>query len=137
MAKHVVALAADIPPGERKLVTVRGRPIAVFNLGGTFYGLLNRCPHEGGPMCEGILTGLIEADTPGDYRYSRVGEVLRCPWHGWEFDIRTGRSWCDPGKVALRTYPAEVASGATLVQGPYAAETIPVAVEDDYVVVDV
>ncbi len=137
MAKHVVARVAEIPPGERKLVTVRGRPIAVFNLGGTFYGLLNRCPHEGGPMCEGILTGLIEADTPGEYRFTRQGEVLRCPWHGWEFDIRTGQSWCDPGKVALRTYPAEIASGAALVQGPYMAETIPVAVEDDYVVVEV
>ena len=137
MSRHVVARAAEIPPGERKLVTVRGRPIAVFNLGGEFFGLLNRCPHEGGPMCEGILTGLIEADVPGEYRYSRVGEVLRCPWHGWEFDIRTGRSWCDPEKVGLRNYPVEVAPGARLVEGPYVAETIPVRVEDDYVVVDV
>jgi len=137
MSKHVVARAADIPPGARKLVTVRGRPIAVFNLGGTFYGLLNRCPHQGGPMCEGVLTGLIEADTPGTYRYSRVGEVLRCPWHGWEFDIRTGRSWCDPEKVSLRNYSVEVAPGQLVVEGPYVAETIPVTVEEDYVVVQV
>ena len=137
MSKHVVARAADIPPGERKLVSVRGRPIAVFNLGGAFYGLLNRCPHQGGPMCEGVLTGLIEADTPGIYRYSRVGEVLRCPWHGREFDIRTGQSWCDPEKVSLRTYKAEVTSGQRLVEGPYVAETIPVSIEDDYVVVEV
>ena len=137
MSKHVVARAADIPPGGRKLVTVRGRPIAVFNLGGTFYGLLNRCPHQGGPMCEGVLTGLIEADTPGTYRYSRVGEVLRCPWHGWEFDIRTGQSWCEPGKVALRNYSVEVAPGQLVVEGPYVAETIPVTVEEDYVVVQV
>ena len=77
MSKHVVARATDIPPGARKLVTVRGRPIAVFNLGGTFYGLLNRCPHQGGPMCEGVVTGLIESDTPGEYRFSRAGE-----WQG-------------------------------------------------------
>ncbi len=137
MSKHVVARAADIPPGGRKLVTVRGRPIAVFNLGGTFYGLLNRCPHQGGPMCEGVLTGLIEADTPGTYRYSREGEVLRCPWHGWEFDIRTGRSWCDPEKVTLRNYSVEVAPGQRVVEGPYVAETIPVTVEEEYVVVEV
>jgi len=137
LSKHVVARAAEIPPGGRKLVTVRGRPIAVFNLGGAFFGLLNRCPHEGGPMCEGVLTGLIEADVPGAYRYSREGEVLRCPWHGWEFDIRTGRSWCDPEKVGLRNYPVEVATGARVVEGPYVAETIPVRVEDDYVVVEV
>ena len=137
MSKHVVARAADIPPGGRKLVTVRGRPIAVFNLGGTFYGLLNRCPHQGGPMCEGVLTGLIEADTPGTYRYSREGEVLRCPWHGWEFDIRTGQSWCDPEKVSLRNYSVEVAPGQRVVEGPYVAETIPVTVEEEYVVVEV
>ena len=137
MSKHVVARAADIPPGGRKLVTVRGRPIAVFNLGGTFYGLLNRCPHQGGPMCEGVLTGLIEADTPGTYRYSREGEVLRCPWHGWEFDIRTGQSWCDPDKVSLRNYSVEVAPGQRVVEGPYVAETIPVTVEEEYVVVEV
>ena len=59
MSKHVVATVDEIPPGGRKLVTVRGRPIAVFNLDGEFYGLFNRCPHQGGPMCEGILTGLI------------------------------------------------------------------------------
>ena len=137
MSKHVVARAAEIPPGGRKLVTVRGRPIAVFNLGGTFYGLLNRCPHQGGPMCEGVLTGLIESDTPGEYRFSRGGEVLRCPWHGWEFDIRTGRSWCDPEKVTLRNYTVEVTRGRQVMEGPYVAETIPVTVEEDYVVVEV
>ena len=77
-------------------MTIRGRPIAVFNLDGEFFGLFNRCPHQGGPMCEGILTGLIESDEPGHYRYSRKGEILRCPWHGWEFDVRTGQTYCDP-----------------------------------------
>src|SRR5579872_7618086 len=81
MSKHVVATVAEIPPGQRKLVTVRGRSIAVFNLDGEFFGLFNRCPHQGGPMCEGILTGLIESDEPGHYQYSRKGEILRCPWH--------------------------------------------------------
>ena len=79
MSKHVVATVAEIPPGQRKLVTVRGRSIAVFNLDGEFFGLFNRCPHQGGPMCEGILTGLIESDEPGHYKYSRKGEILRCP----------------------------------------------------------
>ena len=68
MSWHVVAAVRDIPPGGRKLVTVRGRPIAVFNLGGEFFGLLNRCPHQGGSLCEGALTGLVEAVSPGDYR---------------------------------------------------------------------
>ena len=123
--------------GGRKLVTVKGRPIAVFNLGGTFFGLLNRCPHQGGPIAEGVLCGLVESREPGRYRYSRAGEILRCPWHGWEFDIRTGRSWCEPDRIAVRSYAVEVAAGAAAAREPYAAETVPVSVEDEYVVVEV
>ncbi|MBN8875816.1 MAG: Rieske 2Fe-2S domain-containing protein [Rhodospirillales bacterium] len=137
MSKHVIATVAEIPPGSRKLVTVRGRPIAVFNLGGEFFGLFNRCPHQGGPMCEGIVTGLIAADEPGRYSYARDGEIVRCPWHGWEFDIRTGHSVIDPAKINLRRYKVEVAAGETVAEGPYVAETVPVSVENDYVVVDV
>jgi 3-phenylpropionate/trans-cinnamate dioxygenase ferredoxin subunit len=137
MSWHVVAAVGDIPPGGRKLVTVRGRPIAVFNLDGEFFGLLNRCPHQGGSLCEGVLTGLVESITPGEYRYSRKGEILRCPWHGWEFDVRTGQSYCDPEKIRTKAYPVGVEAGQTVVEGPYVAETIPVKVEENYVVVDV
>ena len=57
--KHVVAAVGDIPPGGRKLVEVNGRAIVVFNLGGEFFALSNRCPHRGGSLCEGKLTGLV------------------------------------------------------------------------------
>ena len=137
MSKHVIATLDELPPGSRKRVIVRGRPIAVFNIGGSFYGLLDRCPHQGGSLCAGALTGLIESDAPGAYRYTREGEILRCPWHGWEFDIRTGQSWCDPAKIRAKSYPVEVTPGQSVVEGPYVAETIPVSVEESYVVVDV
>lgn len=136
MAKHVVAPAAEIPPGSRKLVTVRGRPVVVFNLGGEFFALHDRCPHQGGSLAAGHQCGLLEADGPGRYRYSRPGEIIRCPWHAWEFDIRTGKSWCDPARVKVRPYPAEVQPGRALAEGPYVAETFPVTIEDDYVVVE-
>lgn len=136
MSRHVVATAQEIPEGGRKLVTVRGRPIAIFNLKGEYFGMLNRCPHQGGPMCEGLITGLRQAREPGDYVYSRAGEIVRCPWHGWEFDIRTGQSFCEPDRVHLRTYPVEVAAGSAVVEGPYVAETIAVSVEEQYLVVE-
>ncbi len=136
MSRHVVALAAEIPPGARKLVTVRGRPIAIFNIGGEFFGLFNRCPHQGGSLCDGVLTGLLQSSDPGTFRYIRKGEILRCPWHGWEFDVRTGQSYCDPERLRTRTYPVGVAHGQALVEGPYVAETVPVSVEQDYVVVE-
>jgi nitrite reductase/ring-hydroxylating ferredoxin subunit len=136
MSKHVVAPARDLPPGSRKLVEVEGRAIVIFNIGGEFFALLNRCPHQGGNLCEGKLIGLVESSEPGIYRYSREGEILRCPWHGWEFDVRTGRSWCDPARIRTKTYEVGVEPGRSLVEGPYRAETFTVTVEEEYVVVD-
>jgi 3-phenylpropionate/trans-cinnamate dioxygenase ferredoxin subunit len=136
MPKHVVAAADEIPPGGRKLVEVNGRAVVVFNLGGEFFALNNRCPHRGGSLCKGVTVGLVQSSEPGDYRVSRKGEIIRCPWHSWEFDIRTGQSRCDPGKVRTRRYEVAVEAGATLVEGPYRAETFPVSVEGQYVVVE-
>jgi nitrite reductase/ring-hydroxylating ferredoxin subunit len=137
MSRHVVAAARDIPPGGRKLVRVNGRDIVVFNIGGEFFGLLNRCPHQGGNLSQGTLIGLVESREPGDYRYSRPGEILRCPRHGWEFDVRTGQSWCEPARVRAMRYPVAVESGNNLAKGPYVAETFPVSVDEQYVVIEV
>jgi nitrite reductase/ring-hydroxylating ferredoxin subunit len=137
MTRHVIAPVDELPPGTRKFLTIDERPIAVFNIKGEFFALANRCPHQGGSLCEGRLTGLVEASTPGEYRWSRRGEIIRCPWHGWEFDVRTGKSWCEPSKVRARQFNVSVAPGSALVEGPYVAETFPVSVEDDYVVLEV
>jgi 3-phenylpropionate/trans-cinnamate dioxygenase ferredoxin subunit len=131
MPKHVVARVADIPPGARRLVQLDHRAIAVFNVGGEFFAVNDRCPHGGGSLSCGVLTGLVEAEAPGRYRYSRKGEILRCPWHAWEFDLRTGRSVCDPRRMKVKQWPVSVEHGADLV-----AETFPVTVEDDYVVIE-
>ena len=136
MAKHVVAVTDEIPPGGRKLVEVKGRAIVIFNVGGEYFALNNRCPHKGGSLCQGRLTGLVESVEPGSYRYSRRGEIIRCPWHGWEFDIRTGRSRCDPQTLRARNYAVSVQPGAELMEGQYVAETFPVSVEEEYLVVE-
>ena len=62
--------------------------------------------------------------------------MIKCPWHGWEFDIRTGQSWCDPGKTRVRAYDASAIDGAELEQGPYVAETVPVEIDSAYVVIE-
>jgi nitrite reductase/ring-hydroxylating ferredoxin subunit len=136
MAKHVIAKAGEIAPGGSKTATIRGREIAVFHVSGEYFALLNHCPHEGGPLCKGKLTSLVESDKPGTYKVSRPGEMLRCPWHGWEFDIRTGQSYCDPDKVRVRAYEVKVEAGDALAKGPYIAETFPVSIEENYIVVD-
>ena len=137
MSRHVVAPTSEIPQGGRKLFHVKGRPIAIFNIGNEFFGLLDRCPHQGGSLSAGIITGLLQSPEPGKYSYTRKGEIVRCPWHGWEFDIRTGQSYCDPARIKTRAYPVSTEPGTTVVKGPYLAETVPVRVEEDYIVVEV
>ena len=136
MAGHIVASVDQIPPGQRKLVEVGGRAIVVYNLGGEFFALANRCPHRGGSLADGIQTGLVESTAPGQFSYSRPGEMVKCPWHGWEFDIRTGKSWCDPSRLRIRQYPVSVRPGTQLVEGPYVAESFSVRLEDNYIVVE-
>jgi 3-phenylpropionate/trans-cinnamate dioxygenase ferredoxin subunit len=105
----VVARADEIGPGERKLVTVGGRSIGVFNIDGEYHALRSRCPHQGGPLCAGFQFAPVRAQAPGEpYTRGRDGEIIRCPWHGWEFEIRTGRSWFDPARTRVRSYPARV-----------------------------
>jgi nitrite reductase/ring-hydroxylating ferredoxin subunit len=135
--RQVVARAGDVAPGGCKLVNVAGREIGVFNVGGQYFALANRCPHEGGPLCQGRIGPLILSDGPGTYRLAKDKEFLRCPWHGWEFDIRTGQSWCDPKSTRARQFQVTVEPGEKLVKGPYVAETFPVSVEEEYVVVEV
>ncbi len=137
MAKYVVAPAADVPPGGRKRVELRGRPVVIFNLGGEFFAMLDRCPHQGGNLSEGCLVGLIESTEPGQYVFSRQNEIIRCPWHGWEFDIRTGQARCEPDRFRATQYDVDVAQGAVLGDGVGMAETFDVTVEDSYIVVDV
>ncbi|MBV8616719.1 MAG: Rieske (2Fe-2S) protein [Acetobacteraceae bacterium] len=137
MSRHVVAAVGEIAPGACKIVSVRGREIGVFFVNGEYFALFNRCPHEGAALCRGRLFAAMEADRPGQYRLARRGEMLRCPWHGWAFDIRTGQSWCEPDGAKARTYNVSVEPGETLAKGPFVAETVPVSVERDYVVVEV
>jgi nitrite reductase/ring-hydroxylating ferredoxin subunit len=135
--RHVVATATEIPPGGRKIVTIRGREIGVFNHGGEYFALLNRCPHQGGELCKGTLVGLATSRQPGKFQWSRAGEMLKCPWHGWEYDIRTGQSWCDPNDTKVKAYDVTLEPGDALARGPFIAETFAVTIEESYVVVDV
>ena len=122
--RFVVAGADEIEPGARKIVDVEGRSIGVFNIDGQYFALRNRCPHQGGALCEGKLWGSLEATAPGNFRYSATKEILTCPWHGWEFHVRTGRSWCAPERLRVRTYDVSV-------------ETYPVEIQEENVVVEV
>ncbi len=109
-----VGRVSELAPGERRLVDVKGRAVGLFNVNGRFVAALNLCPHELAPVCRGRVGGTTLPSPPGEYRWGREGEILACPWHGWEFDLTTGRALADP-RVRLRLYPVAVEDGTLFV----------------------
>lgn len=114
--RYVVADSAEIPPGGRKIIKVAGREIGIFNVGGEYFALRNVCPHMGAPICRGRTRPLVVWDEEtftgssttaamdsGGVAFQREGEILKCPWHLWEFDLRTGTSMHDE-ELQVRTY---------------------------------
>ena len=136
MGRYVIGKVAELPPGERKIVEAEGRSIGVFNVGGNFYGLRNSCPHQAAPLCLGSIKGMNMPSKPGEYTWAREGEILRCPWHGWEFDITTGRSVFNPHKTRVRSYEVTVEPAAESDEDEQ-VETYPISVEDGFVVLHV
>jgi nitrite reductase (NADH) small subunit len=130
--RHVVARLKDFPPGTRKIIEVDGRSIGVFNIEGVLYALRNSCPHQGAPLCLGVVSGTTFASKPYEYVYGRDNEIVKCPWHGWEFEISTGRSIFNPHKVRVRTYEVRVEPAAE--EEEPSVETFPVTVEDGLVI---
>ncbi|MET3847453.1 MULTISPECIES: Rieske (2Fe-2S) protein [unclassified Paenibacillus] len=134
MGRHVIGAAVELPPGKNKIVTVEGRSVGVFNVNGSYFALKNACPHQGAPLCMGRVTGMTLPSEPGQYLYGRDGEILRCPWHGWEFDITNGKSIFDPHKCLVKTYKVEVEEENIEEESP-SVETYEVKVEDAKIVV--
>ncbi len=74
--------------------------VAIFNVDGQLYATQANCTHRGGPLCQGGLWG----------------EIVTCPWHGSEFDVRTGEVKAGPATEPLKTYPLSVQNGEVVVE---------------------
>jgi 3-phenylpropionate/trans-cinnamate dioxygenase ferredoxin subunit len=111
---------------------VRRRAIGVFNVHGEYYALRSLCPHQGAPLCLGTITGTARSDSPGEIIWERAGQILRCPWHGWEFDIATGRSVLNPHRLRVGTYNVTVKLPDP--EEDPSVESFDVTVEDGWVV---
>lgn len=105
--KQIVIGKADLQPGDRRIMTVEGRSIGLFNVNGTYHALHNRCPHMGGPLCEGPVTGTAMPTEKAEFIYGLENELVRCAWHGWEFEIKSGRCLSSE-KVRARSYAVTV-----------------------------
>jgi nitrite reductase/ring-hydroxylating ferredoxin subunit len=131
MRRVVIARVEDFPTGSRRIVQVEGREIGVFRVGDRYYGMRNRCPHQGGPLCEGRIVPRLIATTPGSIALSSDRPpLIVCPWHRWQYDLGTGEAYA-PGDPHARSYSVTVDGGATLQ-----AETFEVEIDNDYVVLN-
>lgn len=101
MAREItrVAALADIPVGALRYADVDGLPIALANVGGTIYAFSDTCRHEGGPLSSGVL----------------IGDTVTCPWHGWTYNVRTGKAIVPPVGIRVPTYEVIVTDGEVFV----------------------
>jgi len=113
-----VASLEDLRRERCRVVEVDGRPVAVLSVGDDLFAVSNRCPHMGAPMCAGSVGGTLVASAPQEFVYGRHERVLRCPWHGWEFDLGSGRSLFEPRRVGLRVFAVTCVDGQVLLQVP-------------------
>ena len=94
MAEVFVSKAAEFKEGDRKIVKTAKGEVGMFFEGGTFYAYSNQCPHQGGPACEGVMMNkvvdIIAADRTYQGQTFSDARHFVCPWHGYEFDLKTG-----------------------------------------------
>jgi nitrite reductase (NADH) small subunit len=101
----LVGDAAELVEGKFKIVKQGALNIGVTRLrDGTLRAVRNWCPHKGAAICKGIVGGTWPPSRPGDLAYDREGEILICPWHGFEYDLRTGDELYRKVPTRLRFY---------------------------------
>lgn len=112
LIRRFVCALDELPPGTMKLVEAGKFGVGVYNVRGSLHAIVNYCSHQGAPLCLGSVHGTTEADPtqPDGIRLVRDGQIVRCPWHQWEFDITTGRNVADPRR-RVRTYEVDVSNG--------------------------
>ena len=111
--RYAVGAIDEFVAGQAKLVEVNGRSIGIFRIDDQIIAVLNLCPHAGAPLCRGQVRGTTLSGAPGEFRWGRQGEILACPWHGWEFDLLTGECLTDRRK--LHRYPVYIEDGMVYV----------------------
>ncbi|MFD1987715.1 Rieske (2Fe-2S) protein [Mesorhizobium newzealandense] len=97
----------DVAAGQPKIVTIGRMSVGIFLLDDGYAALLNICPHRAGQLCLGPVSGTTRQTDRAEFVYERAGELIRCAWHGWEFDIRSGKCLVDE-KLKARTFPVHI-----------------------------
>jgi len=122
MREVVIGKAAQFPDPGRRVIEVDGTEVGVFCVGGKFTAFENVCPHMGGPICQGKIIARVQELVAPDrtslgLSFSKDQTNVACPWHGYEFDISTGRHQGNP-RMRLRPVNIEVVDGDLVVTLP-------------------
>jgi len=105
--KVKVAEPNELGDGDKRIVKVKDMELGLFRIEGEYYAWRNVCPHAAAPVCVGAIRGTRLPSAVYDYQYGMDNQVLRCPWHGWEFDLRTGHHLAAGSDAKLRGFPVE------------------------------
>jgi len=121
-----VGPASEFSDPGRKVIDCDGIEVGVFRLGDEFFAYANHCPHMGGPACQGKIMPKVEevlADdrTSKGMAFSKTRINIVCPWHGFEFDIRTGIHPGNP-RMRLRAMKVRISDGDVILTLPDARE---------------
>lgn len=114
MNEIVVCKSEELPSGKRKVVTIKNMSIVVVNVEGKLQAFNSMCPHQGAPLEFGSIAGAMEASDPQKYQYGCHNKIVKCPLHGWAFDMETGKSLFSD-KVKIKTYKVREESGYILL----------------------
>jgi nitrite reductase/ring-hydroxylating ferredoxin subunit len=116
---HPVGALEKFAEGSITIVEIEDRSVGIVNAGGEIYAVLNVCPHALAPICEGRLTGTFVPSKPGTAVWGMQNRILRCPWHGFEFDLANqGQTVFTTFKARVRMFPVTVANGRVSVDVP-------------------
>ena len=118
LSAHDVGAVADFEVGRPSRVEIEGRGFVVVNAGAEFHVARDVCPHQGARLSAGLCKGEVRAEAVGaPVEYRTDGRMLlQCAWHGWIFDLSSGRALADPDRARVRVYTVRVADGRVLVQ---------------------
>jgi nitrite reductase (NADH) small subunit len=110
-----VGAASDFPDGSASEVFAGSRKLALVRWGERFYALRSACPHQAASLCEGSVLARLVGQGVGSVGIDTDAPVLVCPWHSWEFDVRTGRSVTQGDRFRVATYPVATLDGRVLI----------------------
>lgn len=116
MTLHFVGRIAELEEAVPRIVAIEGRSIGVIKSNGEIYAVRNVCPHKRAPICKGLVKGTMLPSDPGEFVFGMHNDILQCPWHGWEFDLKSGETICQNSSKKLTFYPVKIEDDAVYVE---------------------